>query len=60
MKTYCINYNCPFKSCGKHLKHCRAKKGKISVANYDGTCREYIAWLVGEAEFNNKFEERKI
>ena len=46
MKTYCINNNCPFTSCKKHLKHCRAKKRKIKIANYDGVCRRYISWLV--------------
>ncbi len=46
MKTYCINKECPFKSCEKHLKHCRAKKRKVLVANYDGVCREYISWLL--------------
>lgn len=49
MKTYCINGNCPFKSCKKHLKHCRSKKRKVWVANYDGVCRKYISWLVDEA-----------
>ena len=48
MKTYCINGNCPFKSCKKHLKHCRSKKRKVWVANYDGVCRKYISWLVNE------------
>ena len=47
MKTYCINKECPFKSCEKHLKHCRAKKRKVLVANYDGVCREYIGYIVG-------------
>ena len=46
MKTYCINNNCPFISCNKHLKRCRANKRKICVANFDGVCREYISWLV--------------
>lgn len=48
MKTYCINGNCPFKSCKKHLKHCRSKKRKILVDSYDSVCRDYISWLVKE------------
>ena len=49
MKTYCINKECPFKSCEKHLKHCRAKKRKVLVANYDGVCRDYISWLLDKS-----------
>lgn len=46
MKVYCINKNCPFKSCKKHIKRCRAKTRKIWVANSDGVCKKYIRWLI--------------
>ena len=48
-KVYCINNECPFKSCKKHIKHCRAKKSKVWVANYDGVCRDYISWLLDKS-----------
>lgn len=50
MKTYCINGSCPFKSCKKHLKHCRAKKRKVYMANFDGVCRKYIGHLIDEVQ----------
>lgn len=49
-KVYCINNNCPFKSCDKHLKRCRSKKRKVCVANYDSVCREYISWLLNNSK----------
>lgn len=48
-KVYCINGDCPFKSCKKHLAHCRAKKRKVWVASYDGVCKKYISYLVNKS-----------
>lgn len=44
--TYCINAECPFKDCERHLR--RAKSRFVSVANYDGVCRRYIGHLLNE------------
>lgn len=48
--TYCVNSDCPFKDCERHLSKIAEaqKEGKsyVSVANYDGVCREYIGYLV--------------
>ena len=48
--TYCVNSDCPFKDCERHLSKIaeaqKSGKGYVSVANYDGVCREYIAYLV--------------
>ena len=53
-KVYCINNNCPFKSCEKHLIHCRAKKRRIWVADYVGVCRIYIGWIVKKCTKDNR------
>ena len=51
--TYCINSVCPFTECERHPKKinkaCRNGKGYVSVTSYDGTCREYISYLVDKA-----------
>lgn len=58
-KVYCINNECPFKSCKRHLTHCRAKKRKVWVANYDGICSKYIGWLVKKVwEDNNSWNAK--
>ena len=58
-KVYCINNECPFKSCNRHLTHCRAKKRKVWVANYDGVCSKYIGWLVKKVwEDNNSWNAK--
>lgn len=51
--TYCINKQCPFKDCERHLCHCKKKKGLISVAALDSVCRRYLAYLVDLAEGKN-------
>ena len=52
--TYCINKQCPFKECERHLSKiseaCINGRGYVSVANLDGVCRKYIAYLADEAE----------
>ena len=59
MKTYCINNGCPFTSCEKHLKKCRAKKRKVSVANFDGVCKKYLRWLLKTHEKGDIYEHIK-
>ena len=50
--TYCINRDCPFKDCERHLNKIRAEGRTgteyISVASFDGVCRRYISHLVDE------------
>ena len=50
-KTYCINTDCPFKKCDKHvwqLRNIKDKTQKISVANFDGVCKDYLSYLLKE------------
>ena len=53
--TYCINSECPFRDCEKHLTKSRGK-GKVYVANYYGVCRRYITWVLKEVEQMNKID----
>ena len=46
--TYCANKDCPFSDCGKHLDNA-PKSGAIVMAWLDGTCRDYIGWLVDKS-----------
>ena len=43
--TYCINTDCPFEDCPRHLNRAKQKHGKIKAANYDGVCKRYIIYL---------------
>jgi hypothetical protein len=53
--TYCINEQCPFKKCERHLsKVAKTQKQYVSVANFDGICRKYIGYLVHLAEMGEK------
>ena len=49
--TYCINFKCPFRDCEKHLSKSR-NKGKVYVANFDGICKRYIAYMLKEVNKN--------
>ena len=52
-KTYCVNNNCPFKKCDKHLwqlKKVKDKSGYVKVANFDGVCKDYLSYLLDEIE----------
>ena len=49
-KTYCVNKDCKRKSCDKHLCHIKKKKGMVSVASFDGVCREYINGFIDYIE----------
>ena len=46
--TYCIYSNCPLKECEKHLS--KAKTKTVRVADFCGTCREYLGYLLVELE----------
>lgn len=52
--TYCVNSQCPFKDCERHLSKvseaCIQGRGYVSVASFDGVCRRYISHLVDEIE----------
>lgn len=49
-RTYCDNKECPFKDCFRHISN-RPKLYKyLSIADYSGTCRRYITWLVNEVQ----------
>lgn len=52
-KTYCINANCPFKKCDKHLQQLKKVKDKskyIKVASLDSVCKDYLYYLLEEIE----------
>lgn len=62
--TYCTNQGCLFKGCEIHpvalRKLQRSHPGRmVSVADYSGTCREYIGWLVGREEARNDEKPNK-
>ncbi len=48
--TYCINANCPFKDCERHLCQLKEENGLVSIAALDGVCRRYISYLVELAD----------
>lgn len=50
-KTYCVNANCPFKKCDKHLQQLENMDSKIehiNTANFDSVCRDYLYYLLNE------------
>lgn len=50
-KTYCINLDCPFKECDKHLcqlKNIQCEDKYVKIAALDSVCRDYIGYLVDE------------
>lgn len=52
-KTYCVNADCPFKECDKHLqqlKKVKDKSGYIKVASLDSVCKDYLYYLLDEIE----------
>lgn len=54
--TRCINANCPFTECERHLTKIEKATEDVSVANFDSVCREYISYLVDKAERGDKSE----
>lgn len=49
-KTYCVNASCPFKTCDRHHSHLKGlpKNTLVSVADFGGTCREYLRYVLEE------------
>lgn len=45
-KTYCINADCPFTECDKHLHQLKNKDGYVNVAAFDSVCSDYIYYLI--------------
>ena len=52
--TYCTSVACPSKECKIKLTNNEFEPGTIlSMADFSGTCRYYIGWLVEEVEEDN-------
>ena len=52
-KIYCVNTDCPFKQCDKHLRQLKKIKDKgqyVKVANLDSVCEDYLYYLLEEIE----------
>lgn len=49
--TYCANKYCPFSDCDKHLDNA-PKIGPVTMAWFDGVCRDYIGWIVDEGHMS--------
>lgn len=48
-KTYCVNADCPFKKCDKHLQQLKKAKDRseyVKVASLDGVCKDYLHYLL--------------
>lgn len=58
--TYCINGDCPFKNCDRHhskIKSAAKATGYVSVADFGGTCKRYLEFLVEECSSENEEEK---
>ena len=58
-KTYCVNGNCPFKKCDKHLQQLKKAKDKseyVKVASLDGVCRDYLYHLLNLISKEQNYE----
>lgn len=48
--TYCMSDGCPFQDCERHPSHLQEAKEAghrvVSIADFSGVCRRYIAELV--------------
>ena len=52
-KTYCVNADCPFKECDKHLQQLKKVQDKskyIKVASLDSVCKDYLHYLLDEIQ----------
>lgn len=49
-RTFCINDDCPFTDCDRHYKHVEGVNCLVSLADFSGTCRRYISWIVDEVK----------
>ena len=50
-KTYCINTNCPFTECDKHLDQLKKNQCEdeyVRVAAFDSVCRDYLGYLIDD------------
>lgn len=49
-KTYCINADCPFTECDKHLHQLKnqCEDEYVRVAAFDSVCRDYIGYLIDD------------
>jgi hypothetical protein len=49
--TYCINAQCPFKDCDRHLSRLELSKEKfVDLANFDSICERYLTYLLEVVE----------
>lgn len=48
--AYCINKDCPYKDCDRHISHLEGKTGTYTFANLDGVCKRYIRYLMGGSD----------
>ena len=50
--TYCVNDDCPFTDCIRHARNLTGENPStiLSFANFGGTCRRYIEYLVGDLD----------
>lgn len=54
-KTYCVNSNCPFTDCEKHLSNVKSETNDhVYIANVDGVCRKYISYLIDNISGGDK------
>ena len=45
--TYCSSADCPSKDCKIKIKNNKFQPGEIiSMADFSGTCRYYIGWIL--------------
>ena len=56
-KTWCVNPDCPFTECDDNIRKLKGHKGMVSMANFGGVCRKYIAWLVVLVNAEKHIEE---
>ena len=49
--TYCVSVDCPSTECKIKLTNNKFEPGEvISMADFSGTCRFYIGWLLEKIE----------
>jgi len=49
--TYCSSTSCPSKECKIKVLNNKFNPGDlISIADFSGTCRFYIGWMISEVE----------
>ena len=49
--TFCVSPSCPYiNSCDRSAKMLEGLTGVFSFADFSGTCRDYIAYVVSQIE----------